>query len=300
MGKRICIILAFIISIFLVGCTNQDNKKPGDVNKKEKAPETLTKVSDGIDELLTSVDSIVEITELTELEFQAQRSQKEKKEGQNQQQQQQQSGGGNGGGQSQDQGQGGQNQENQNGQQQQQQEDTVTKGEELFLKWREVDKKLEEIHEGWNSYEVESLEKGANQEKGNEFKKNLNNFTVAVEKRQIEDIMNSGSRATNSLAVFFDLYKDEIRGDLSRVKYSVHQAFLQAQNGNIQAADNLLKETEEYTSRIRQKLEEDKSKDLEKLSLSISDMKLALQSENIELLKIKRDIVIKNIKSLQE
>lgn len=290
------LILVIIISVFLTACNYERGGSHKNVEKKEKAPDTLIKVSDGIDELFASVDSIAEIMELSETEYQAQQSQTQK--GKQGDQNQGQSGNGNGGG-GNESGQGQKNQGGQNGQQQQQQ-DIKTKDEEIFLKWKEVDKNLEEIHKSWNSYEVESLEKGSNREKGDEFKGNLNDLTVAVENRDMKNIMDSGSKAINSLAVFFDLYKHEIRGDLSRIKYSVYQAFLQAQNGDNDAANKHLDETEEITARIRQRLEEDKTKNLDKLSLSISDMKLALQKNSIELLKIKRDIVIENVKTLQK
>ena len=114
--------------------------------------------------------------------------------------------------------------------------------------------------------------------------------------------MDTGSKSIGSLAPFFDLYKDEIKGDLSRVKYSVHQSFLKGYEGNKQAAQKLLNGTEEYTARIRQKLGDDqnKIKGLDRLTLAISDMKLALEENNGELLRIKRDIALNNIKSLQE
>ncbi|MBZ2175856.1 hypothetical protein K8M07_11475 [Schnuerera sp. xch1] len=301
MGKRIYLIILIIISIFLAACMNQANQNQNQVNQEEKAPETLNMVLEGIDELLVSVDSIMDIMELSESEFQAERSQKE---GQQQQNEQQSDGEGRGAdqGQNQSEEQGQSQGQNQNSESSEQQQKDTTRDDELFLKWKEVDQKLKEVHEGWNSYEVESIEKGANQEKGSEFKKNLNDFTVAIENRQMDDIVDAGSRAINSLAVFFELYKDEIRGDLSRIKYLVYQAFLQAEDENMKKANDLLNNTEEHISRVRQKLEDDdeKTKDLEKLSLAISDMKLALENNNIELLKIKRDVVIKNIKSLQE
>ena len=77
-------------------------------------------------------------------------------------------------------------------------------------------------------------------------------------------------------------------------------ALLQAQEGNIEEANKALSETEEYTSRVRKQLKEDKVKELEKLSLSIEDMKLALKENNTELLKIKLDIIIENIRALRD
>lgn len=281
-----------VIIIFSISCTNQSDKKSKNVNQKERAPETLTKVVEGIGKLITSVDEIAKTNELTEKEFQAQKSQKgdqgkssdeNKKENQHSKQD-----------------------ESQEKSQQKtgEQEDNITKDEEIFMKWKEVDKKIEGIHKDWNSYEVESIKKGANPEQGKEFKKNLNSLTKAVENRQLTDITDAGSKTINSLAPFFDLYKDEINGDLSRISYSIYQGFIKAKEGDFKIANKLINEAVEHSGRIRQKLDKDKDKDkikdLDKLSLSISDMKLALDENSIKLLEIKRDIALKNIKALRE
>ncbi|CCQ96770.1 exported hypothetical protein [[Clostridium] ultunense Esp] len=291
--KKGILTIILMISMFLsISCANQPNKKSSNIDRREKAPQTLTKVMDGIDKLLTSVDDIAKTTELTEMEFQAQKLEKE------------------GNGKPSDGNKQGNPQSNQDGNQAKnqkkdgEQKGNITRDEEIFMKWRGIDKNLEEIHKDWNSYEVEGVKKGANPDQGKEFKKSLNSFTKAIENRQMTDIMDTGSRSINSLAPFFDLYKDEINGDLSRINYSTYQAFLKAKEGDIKTADKLINEAAEYSGRIRQKLDKDKDKDkikeLDKLSLAISDMKLALNENSIKLLEIKRDITLKNIKALRE
>ncbi len=292
MRNKFYLVLAIIITILLSSCM-RSNDKGKEIEKKEKAPETLSKVSESLDNLLMAIDSIEELMKLSESEFQAINSKDQESEKKDEQNKEQSSEGSQQNGQQQNQGQ--QNQGQNNGKQR-----PRTKDEELIMRWQKIDKDLEEIHKSWNSYEVEAIDKGVTAEKGDEFKRNLNSLTVAVENRDIASILDTASKAFNSLSTFFDLYKDEVRGELSRVKYSVHQAFILAKNGNKEEANKLLTETQEHTSRMRQKLKEDKMKDLEKLSLAINDMQKALDSNSIELLKIKRDIAIENIKLLQE
>lgn len=292
MRNKFYLVLAIIITILLSSCM-RSNDKGKEIEKKEKAPETLSKVSESLDNLLMAIDLIEELMKLSESEFQAINSKDQESEKKDEQNKEQSSEGSQQNGQQQNQGQ--QNQGQNNGKQR-----PRTKDEELIMRWQKIDKDLEEIHKSWNSYEVEAIDKGVTAEKGDEFKRNLNSLTVAVENRDIASILDTASKAFNSLATFFDLYKDEVRGELSRVKYSVHQAFILAKNGNKEEANKLLTETQEPISRMRQKLKEDKMKDLEKLSLAITDMQKALDSNSIELLKIKRDIAIENIKLLQE
>lgn len=295
MSKKILLIYGIIITILLTACMGKSEENDKTVEKEEKAPDSLLNISEGIDELLLTIDSIEETLKLSESEFQAINSQKDKSKNQDEQSSNETIGGS-----QQQEEESNQAQQEQSNDSQKAQEDKNTRDEELFLKWQDVDKKIEQIHKSWNYYEVETLDKGINAEKSEELKGNLNALTVAIENRNIDSILDYGSKVFNSLASYFDLYKDEIGGDLSRIKYSVYQGFLLAQNGDREEADNLMKEAGEHISRVRQRLEEDKVKDLEKLSLSISDMKQALQNNSIGLLKIKRDIVIDNIKSLQK
>lgn len=265
-------------------CTKNSKKKPMKLEQKEKAPKTLTTVMDGIDEILVFIDNIEEVAILTESEFEIEESKKGKKDSKPKEENKPE------------------DSKQQATKQKEEENKTMTKDENIFTLWKDIDKKIAEIHKNWNSYEVESINKGANLEKANILKRNLNLFTTSIENRNIRDIIDTGSKTFNSLAFFFDLYKDETSGDLSKIKYSIYQAYLKAEISDINEAKKLLDLTEEYSVRIRQRLGKDKEKIklLDKLLLSISDMKLALDNNSIKLLKIKRDIVLKNIKSLEK
>lgn len=148
--KKGILTIILMISMFLsISCANQPNKKSSNIDRREKAPQTLTKVMDGIDKLLTSVDDIAKTTELTEMEFQAQKLEKE------------------GNGKPSDGNKQGNPQSNQDGNQAKnqkkdgEQKGNITRDEEIFMKWRGIDKNLEEIHKDWNSYEVEGVKKGS-------------------------------------------------------------------------------------------------------------------------------------------
>ena len=267
-----------ITLILSTACMNKSSKKSMKVEQKEKSPKPLTSVGEEIDGILGSMNDIEEILELSESELKAEKGGVENKKGETK-----------------DKGNEKDNDKNK-------ETNPLAKDEELTNKWKEIDNKIEKIHEDWNNYEVESMKKGASVEKGKNFKKNLNLFTIAVENRNIPDIMDTGSKAIGSLAFFFDLYKDVIKGDLSRIKYAAYQAYLNAKNRNVPNANKLLGSTEEYITRLRQKLDKDKAKikTLDKLSLAIADMKQSLNENSVKLWGLKRDIIIKNVKELEK
>lgn len=283
------ILLIIIISLVLsTACMNRPKRGSIKIEEKDESPETLISVEEGIDEILTSMTDIEEILKLSESELQVEKGKTESKKDETE-----------------DEGDKKDTEKKENGEKDNQKDKTtkpLLKDEELAKRWNEIDTKMEKIHGDWNDYEVESMKKGGNPEKGKTFKKNLNSFTIGVENRNIPKIMDMGSKTINSLASFFDLYKDEIRGDLSRIKYAAHQAYLNAAKGNVSNANKLLNSTEDYVTRLRQKLDKDKAKEktLDKLSLAIADMKQSLNEKSIKLLVIKRDIILENIKALEK
>ncbi|SCL88928.1 hypothetical protein [Sporanaerobacter sp. PP17-6a] len=176
------------------------------------------------------------------------------------------------------------------------------KKEEIKKAWEEINSKIKDSHESWNKYEKEIMERGATSEYILKFKNSLNGLTVAVENRENKDIINYGSKALFDFSPFLELYKDEFRGETSRIKYYVYQSYLAGENNELEKAKDLLDMTEEYTAGLRQKIEDDqkKMKIFEKLVLSLQDMKEAINVGNNNLLKIKRDIILQNIKDIEE
>lgn len=272
MKKRTFLIITIIILILSTSCKNKLNKESMKLEQKEKGPNSLITVMEKLDEVLVSMNEIEEISKSSQLEFEIYQTKT------------------------------GNNEDKTKKDEKDKASEFLTKEEKIIKEWKNVDDNIEEIHKNWNDYEVDSMRKGSNIEKGKKLKKNLNLLTIAVENKKTSEVIDMGSKVQVSLAPFFDLYKDEINGDLSRIKYAVHQAYLNGESGNIENGDKLLSSTEEYITGIRQKLDKDKTKieALDRLSLSISDMQQSLKENSLKLLGIKRDIILKNIKSLEK
>lgn len=250
-----------------------EKKTPMKVETKDRAPKNLVSVLEGLDQVLKSVDHIEEISKLSPLEHESLHGEEEKKDENKGTEEKAKEG----------------NKEFEN--------QVSSKDIELLKEWNSLEKLVDQIHRDWNSYEIESRKKGASIDKGKDFKNNLNNITKGVEKRDTNDIVEAISRSMHSIAYFFNLYKDDINGYLCRIKYAVLQAYLHPDNGK-----EILTEMEEDISIIKQRLEKDKAKsqNLDRLSLSIKDMENSLEENSIKLLKVKKDVIFKNIDSLKQ
>lgn len=165
-----------------------------------------------------------------------------------------------------------------------------------------LDKKIKKVHENWNKYEIEGTKKGATSDQINKFRESLNNLTLAIENLEYNNIIVTSSDVFLNMAPFFNLYRDEVYGEICLIKYYVYQGYILGEKGELDKGKEALNFSEEQVSRLNTKLEDDnkKLKDLDMLKKSIEDMKFSMKSNNKNLLKIKKDIVIKNLRKIAE
>lgn len=301
--KVVNLLIYVILLLVLSAC---QSKQESTIKPKDKAPESISKLSGGIDQLLGSVRDIEKIKMDIPLDDkEEEKKEQEKKESTDQsskgQDDQDQAGGqGQDQGQGQGQGQGGDqaNQVNKSSQEEKKSPEDI-KNEEIKKKWDEIEKKLEEIHGNWNAFQVEGQKKGASKEAEDKFEAAFNRMTKAVEGENIPEIYDYASQALNNLKPLFDLYQEEIGGDVATIKYAAYQGYLRAIQGDKEAARKVLSDKEESINRIRLKLTKDEEKQkLDLVQMALVDFSNSLDENSKRLFMIKKDLIIKNIESL--
>lgn len=289
--RRISIILIF--ALLLISCKSKNGEETQFKNK-DKAPESLGKVIENLDKVLYTIGEIEKInmnlepddelnSELKKEDNKIKENSDTNKEDNTEDNKAEDI----------------QNTENSNESNKRKKE--IDKSEKITELWKGVDKSLNEIHSNWNQYEVDLLSKAILDERNDSFESALNKMTAAVEDKAIIDIYDYGSQAILNLKPFFDLYKDEIRGDICIIKYSTFRAYLIGISGHKEEAAKVLKNKEEYIMRIKLKLEdnEDKIEEVDKINKGINAMEKALEEGSKRLLVIKKDIIMENIKSIE-
>ena len=265
MKKKFILLIAVLILIIpSVSCKKDPSKKYSTYEKKEKAPENLRNIYGGVNSALDNLEKIK--TTIKEPEEKLDDNGSEKA--------------GNS----------------------KQKKEEETKEEKLNKLWMEMNKSVKEIHGQWNNYEIEATKKVGSSDGAERLEESLNNITLAIENKDVYSIINNGSQMFLYLAPFFDLYKDEIKGDLCKIKYYVYQSYLIGESGELDRAKEVLYECEPHLTSLRHKLgkDENKMKAFEKLSFSIRDLEGVLKENNSNLLTIKRDIILDNIKQLEK
>lgn len=290
MNRKVILSMLLINLLISTSCMKTTKEKSAQLAQSERAPESLVSVMRGIDEILDSISSMERNTGLSLSEFEVlhpdtgSKNDKAKDGGRNRGDQSKDGMESNAGG----------NEDNKK---------LTSKDEETLKAWKTIDDRIEKIHKDWNSYEAKGIKKAASIEKSNELKENLNLFTIAIENRDMVSIMDNGSKTLFSLSYYFDLYRDEVLGDLTRISYVAYQAYLKAKGKDINGADKLLRTVDKYIANLRQKIDRKQNKEklesIDKLSLSLGDMRQSLRDASEKLLEIKRDIILENTKGLQ-
>lgn len=264
MNKNIKILLFFLtLSLLLSSCSKKPEKKSTAYEKRENAPQNLNKIYENTNLILKDIEEISKVsveTEQEEVKLNEENSKSKEKS------------------------------------------NKESKEEKLKKLWKGIDKSIENIHKDWNNYEIEGMKKIGNTNSIDKFEESLNDVTVSIENRDHLNIINNGSKVLFHISPFFDIYKDEIKGDISRIKYYVYQGYILGDKGEKEKSINFISQGEANLNSIRQKIENDKDKlkTLEKLTLSLNDMKKSIEKESANLFKIKRDIVLNNLKKLEE
>ncbi|MEW8973104.1 MAG: hypothetical protein AB2375_02830 [Tissierellaceae bacterium] len=293
------LIICIILLILTIGCA-KDNQNV-QLNKKDKAPQSLQDLSEGLDKLLEGVGNIERIElEIDDMDSKNKKDDKEenKKEGDQE--------GQNGGGDKQSQ-QGGTGNSNQSssGSNDREPKQQMGKPEKLKETWDSIDKNLEKIHSFWDAYEVDRIKKGGTTETGVEFESSINKMTKAVENRNIIDIYDYGSQCYLNLKTFYDLYTDEYKGEVSKIKYMVYRYYLGSLTGNKEEVVKALKDKDESINKIRIKLEKDgndekeKMEELDKVAAGLRGLENTLEEDSKRLSIIKKDTIIKSLKLLE-
>lgn len=299
MSKKKLYIILLILILLLTNCTKNKETK---FKKKDRAPDSINKVSDNIQDILKNVEKIEKIEDGTYIE----KEDKEEDKKELKKEVETENGEANSGGDPEKDGdteKGGEKEniqvENSKDNMDKSEKDKEKDIEEKLEKsWEEIEEKLDDIHKKWNEFEVEGIKKGMTREEADLFRNSLNDLTKSIENKNVIDIYNFAAECFLNLNPIFNMYKDELKGEINEIKYIAYKSYLMGMMKEEKKGEELLADAEKNTNLIKIKIDENDEKTLEKLEklkLSIIDMKKSLSKESIVLNRIKKDVIIRNL-----
>jgi len=292
--RMMLLIIAFLLAFtFAAGC-NRKQERPAPQENKEKIPQSLLKIQDNAQKVMEEVEKVEEEKKKPAEQFMEEAKPKDGgQQGGGQQDGGQQGGGQQGGG-----------QQSGGGQQggQQAQDPEAKKEEKITKMWDGITQKIEQMHKSWNEYEVTGIKDGAGERIISGFEEALNNMTIAAQGKNATETLDKANEVSLFAADFLDMYKGNIDGEVERMKYYVRQTYLEAQREDWEMAQSEMEEGGNVLKRLKNRIKLDKKDQnlLDRLELSLEDMRKAIPDRDVELLKIKRDIALQNLDAVKE
>lgn len=304
--KRTITLLILLITISGCNANNKDNKE---IKTLDKAPDNLGEINKVISKILEDTGKIERIsmdidfgdeeedTEMGSGNEQSESSQSEQPRVESTQESNE--GGGDSEGNS-----GGDEESSHGGSESHGTEGSSTEGdkeEKNNKTWHDIEKSLEELYQNLLSYENDAIKKGASQERIVELKEAINKLVKAVEEKKVINIYDFGSESLLNLKPFYDLYKDDYRGEICELKHDIYQYYLKAVTGDKEGAKNQLATKDENVNRIRIIIGEDEKriKELDKISTSLEGVGISLDEDSKRVLILEKDTLIKSLESLE-
>ncbi len=277
--KVICFLLISVIPLSAGVSCRKKEQRPASPETKEEIPKELVSMYQKAEDIFTEVEKLQE--ELKKPEPPEQETGGEQKKSQGQQ------------GEAEQQGQ---------GEQAKQQSDTSAREEKIEKTIEKVTGMIKEMHSDWNSYETTAMDDNSRKEDISDFEDALDRLTVTAEGKNPVDVLTLTNQLTLHMADFFDLYKGNPDASIIRMKYNIRQIYLYGQQGEWDKAELQSLEIDPLFSRISAMAKPDREskKLLEKLRLSLEDVKNVIGMKNVELINIKKEIALKNLDQIKE
>lgn len=299
--KRKTLILCILILLTLTACTKKEDTE---IKEGEKVSETLSQMDEKTKKIIEDIEKIIEEDEkpLFVEEKEDGEKESEEKNSSSQEGDSKESGSSSAG-------------ESDSSEQSQavvppkektyeekKEEEKIKRDEKIEKDWMDLSKEIEKIHKDFNKYKIEAIEEGINSDIVSQTENHLNNLTIAIGKKEKINSLKQADKLIFSLGNYFDLYKGNVEGDLNRITYTMREAYLYALEDNFENAKKVAIEYESYFSMLNQKIDIEKKdkKHLDTLQVSIKDLINSLKYNDADLVKIKRDIVLENVKKIKE
>lgn len=316
MGKKatgvLVIVFALAIMMFFAPACNNKNtaKKPGEnTGGSAQPPSEASVILKEVNKLIASLEkrtSVKKVPAMTGAAAQEQAQQSSKAgAGQSQEAGQDQTGRQNQKG-SQEEGQNKQGGQGQNETQNQPKQQPASQGAGAQQKtqnvntWQDETASLKNILRNWNTLEPEAVKGGLSMAARDSLEKSLEQLSKAIGQQNLDD----------SLMAAITLYRDfsevaksinmSIPPELFQVKYETLAALAEAYRSNWKAADSHASQIDPHWSQLRLQARDADARLVDRTEFSLQDIKQAVKSQSLELVALRGEIAINNLKELED
>jgi hypothetical protein len=174
------------------------------------------------------------------------------------------------------------------------------KGENMLSDWQKEEDSLRKIHQSWNEVEPEAMKAGLNVQKRNQFENDLKSLTFEIGQKQLEGSLIAAVNLVEGYANLVEVFRTPVPPGYYKVTYEAMAATAQAGRNNWEAAQGHVPSLTENWESLRPKAEEADKKTSAQIDFAVKDMAEAINSQQINLVLIKGEILLNNLKKLEK
>jgi len=273
-SKKLLLVLIVMITVLMMGCSS--NK----IKSEEKSTEPKPPVE------LKEIDSDLEmfINELENLLFEKIKKQMEAAETTQTKQ---------------DSNQKNKQQTKQDNKQKEQQGKFKKGEEEERQRWNTYDKMVQRLHDLWNDV-LPSITGKVDSSEINSFSNGLNDLTVKENYREHYQTLYAANELYKQIPDICGNYRVDFPIELKRMTYLVQRVVITGFGDDWEKSKDSCNELKSYWNTIKTSIKKPKNDIKEKLEFSIDELGNSLDKKDKILLKIKGNIVIKNLKEIEK
>jgi len=317
-SRNIMVLMLIIFIIGLAGCSkgSAEKKPSNNAEQKPKAPSELKTIAADLDTIISELDKKLKQKNALPMQQNIQLNPQEKSPGEKTQEGQTQNNQSQGeqnqnqsqeGEQSQsDQSQGEKSQSGQSNSSQTQSKQSQTSNSqtaptktEPSKDWQKEFERLRNIHTSWNSVMPEAVQAGMSIEARNQFTKALDQLTQEISKQQPGPSLSAALSLYKNYADMAQVFSTSIPAEFYQVKYEIMAAIFEGSQKNWTKAEEHVPKMKEHWLYLGAQAKDTDSKMLSKTEFAILDLEQAIKSKQSDLIMIKGEIAMNNLKSLE-
>lgn len=288
--KAISICILISILLLFPGCSGKNKnsaaQKPQmSSGQKPTAPQEMKTIQADLDKIISDLTQKIMSEQASSLQKNTQLT----TQGEGQQ-----------GGQ-QSQGQQGKQGQSDQGQSQQQGQQKSSSGSQAGAQaWQTEDTGVKDIHTNWNKMEPEAVKAGLSVTARDKFEQALEKLTMAAGQQKKEESLQAAIDLYGQYSELVRLFNMSTPPEFYQTKYEIMNAVFKAWQSDWTTAKAGIPKIQENWRHLKVQAQNIDEKLMNQTEFSIHDLEQAIQTQKIDIVLIKTDIVMKNLQQLEK
>jgi len=174
-----------------------------------------------------------------------------------------------------------------------------TQSQKTSSDWQSEFSTLKDIHTSWNSLMPEAVQAGMSVEARSQFDKALEDLTQQISKQKLEESLAASLQVYKNFADLTKLFTSPVPAEFYQLKYEIMAAIFEASRNNWTAAAEHAPKFKESWVYLSAQAKDADPKIVSRTEFAVLDLEKAIQSKQMELVIIKGQIAMTNLKNLE-